>query len=270
MNRFLFSEINPESYATLRIAFGLLTTLYLLQLFPLSVIHFSDDGWLITIPSDLYHADQWSVLYWFASTNQTHVFFVLAIFFSLGFTIGLKTKFCGFVTLIALISIYNRNPLIMDGDDAVLRIMLFYLILSPCGQVWSLDAKKYVGKYRSFIWPLRMIQFQIALIYFGSGWVKFHSPEWSNGTVLEYVLIHPDYSRWDFTPLLHSSAVRAVLEVLAHVIKWWELLFPILLIHPVTRLIALLLGIIFHVGLLVSMDHAVFVYRIYSQLFFWI
>jgi hypothetical protein len=104
------------------------------------------------------------------------------------------------------------------------------------------------------VWPLRLIQFQIALIYFVSGWVKFHSPEWLDGTIMQYVLIHPQYSRWDGWSFIDIPLLSGVLVALAGFIRWWELLFPFLLINAHSRKISLLIGILFHAGLLLTMN----------------
>jgi hypothetical protein len=132
--------------------------------------------------------------------------------------------------------------------------MSFYLMLSSCGNFWSVDACLQIKPQQVSVWPLRLIQFQIALIYFVSGWVKFHSPEWLDGTIMQYVLIHPQYSRWDGWGLIDNPLLSGVLVTLAGFIRWWELLFPFLLINARSRKIILLIGILFHAGLLLTMN----------------
>lgn len=253
--QFFFRSIEPTQYATLRIGLGFLILIYLLELLRFYTLHFSPEGWLGS-RQDLFldNSGSWSILFLVDSETAAYLLFLSAIGCSIAFTLGYKTSLSGWCTLIALVSLWNRNPLILDGDDAVLRIMLFYLLLSPCGSALSIDSRFSQQTKKAEIWPLRLIQLQLAFIYFVSGWVKFYSPQWDNGTVLQYVLVHPEYSRWDFSQLLIYPFFLYCLNAIAFSIKWWELLFPILLIHRKTRFLCLSVGVTFHLGLFAFMN----------------
>lgn len=258
IDQFFFQKIDILQFALLRICLGFLVTLYLIDLLPYASIHFSQQGWLSINDLGIYNAGGWSLLFVNENDQYAALFFQAAIVLSISFTLGFLTKISGWATLIALVSLWNKNPLIMDGDDAVLRIMLFFLLLSPCGKALSIDQRIGRRQLQAEIWPLRMIQIQLAIIYFISGWVKFHSDEWLNGTILGYVLAHPDYSRWNLAPLLISPFIQNVLHVLAFIIRWWELLFPLLILQSKSRMISLTIGIAFHIGLLVFMNLRLF------------
>ncbi|MGH8553181.1 MAG: hypothetical protein ACRERS_07785, partial [Methylococcales bacterium] len=182
-NELFFRSIDVRQIALLRIGLGSSITFYVIGFIPLFADHFSPDGWLGTMRDlGLYHSGSWSLLFLTGSRTQAWIFLGITLFGALFFTFGLLTRFSGFIALIGLISLWNRNPLVMDGDDAILRIMLFYLLLSPCGNAFSIDTRWRLRGRQTEIWPLRMIQIQLALIYLISGWVKFHSPDWLNGT----------------------------------------------------------------------------------------
>lgn len=256
---FLFQPIDVSQYALLRIGVGSLITLYLISFIPLFSDQFSPQGWLGMQQSlDLYHAGSWSILFLTQSQTQSWVFFSVALLSAIAFTIGLLTRVSGIATLISLISFWNRNPMIMDGDDAILRVMLFYLVLSPCGHSLSIDAYFHSRNQQAESWPLRMIQIQLALVYFVSGWVKFHSPEWLNGTILQYVLIHPEYTRWDFNPLMDQPVFLNLLHGIAFIVMWWEVLFPVLILFRGSRPLAIGTGLVFHLGLLIFMHLRLF------------
>ena len=167
--------------------------------------------------------------------------------------IGWQSRYSTFITWLIWVSLWNRNPLILDGDDALLKIMCFYLMLSPCGNCWSLDSYLHNLPQAVVIWPLRLIQFQIALVYFVSGWVKFYSIEWDEVTIMQYVLIHPEYSRWNGWLLTDYPSVNKILARLAWFIRDWELLFPLLLLNMHTRKLSIIIGLLFHIGLLLTM-----------------
>ncbi len=254
-NEYLFEPIDAIQYSVLRIGLGALITIYFIQLLPFYPLQFSQEGWLAN-RQDLHlpNAGSWSLLFFTSNNAQTLYFFLTAIFCAGAFTLGFFTQLTGWVSLIALISLWNRNPLILDGDDAILRVMLFYLLLSPCGRILSVDSRFKYPMIKSEVWPLRLIQFQLAFVYFVSGWVKIHSLEWQDGSVLQYVLVHPEYSRWDFTELLTYPFILLLLSALSFTIMWWEILFPFLILYPKSRRTCIIIGIAFHLGLLVFMN----------------
>lgn len=253
--KFWFEPIDVRQYAALRIVFGLLTASYFFNLLPLAEAHFSSDGWL---PANRRFPEQnggsWSVFFWpvnaWVSTSIIFVGLVAALLMSLGW----RSRSMIFVVWLVWVSLWNKNPLILDGDDAVLKIMCFYLLLTPCGETWSISARNSHSPQSAEIWPLRLMQFQLALIYFVSGWVKFHNPDWLNGAVIQNVLIHPHYSRWNAWELTHLPWIDLALSWMAGFIRWWEVLFPLLLLHPFSRKIILIIGVLFHLGLLATMN----------------
>jgi Vitamin K-dependent gamma-carboxylase len=257
-DRFWFNSIDPRQYAAIRIAFGGLSVFYLLGLLPYVDKHFSGLGWLGNIKQiAIQNGGSWS-LYFITTgihaTTLAYAILLLGILAAFLLMIGWQSRLAACITWLVWVSLWNRNPLILDGDDAVLKVMCFYLILSPSGNCWSVDAYLNKEPQQVAVWPLRLMQFQSALIYFVSGWVKFQSPEWLDGTIMQYVLIHPQYSRWDGWIFIDNPLITGLLAGLAGFIRWWELLFPFLLINTYTRRVSLLIGVLFHLGLLLTMN----------------
>ncbi len=257
-NQFWFKSIDARQYAALRIAFGGLSVVYLLGLLPYVETQFSGLGWLRDIQQiAVQNGGSWSLFFIQAGAQATTLAYAIVwmgIIAAFMLMIGWQSRLAAFITWLVWVSLWNRNPLLLDGDDAILKLMCFYLMLSSCGNCWSVDACLQIKPQQVSVWPLRLIQFQIALIYFVSGWVKFHSPEWLDGTIMQYVLIHPQYSRWDGWSFIDNPLLSGVLVALAGFIRWWELLFPFLLINARSRKISLLIGILFHAGLLLTMN----------------
>jgi hypothetical protein len=257
-NQFWFKSIDARQYAALRITFGGLSVVYLLGLLPYVETQFSGLGWLRDIQQiAVQNGGSWSLFFIQAGAQTTTLAYAIVwmgIIAAFMLMIGWQSRLAATITWLVWVSLWNRNPLLLDGDDAILKLMCFYLMLSSCGNGWSVDACLHIKPQQVSVWPLRLIQFQIALIYFDSGWVKFHSPEWLDGTIMQYVLIHPQYSRWDGWSFIDNPLLSGVLVALAGFIRWWELLFPFLLINAHSRKISLLIGILFHVGLLLTMN----------------
>jgi hypothetical protein len=255
---FWFKTVDARQYAVLRIAFGSLSVIYLLALWPYIPVHFSGGGWLGNIRQiSAQNGGSWSLFFIdFGNFANATAYAITGagIISALFLTLGWHSRLSALITWLVWVSLWNRNPLLLDGDDAILKIMCFYLMLSPCGNAWSYDAYRVAKPKQSPVWPLRLIQGQIALIYFVSGWVKFHSAEWDNGAVLQIVLIHPHYSRWDGWFIFEYPIIRNVLALLAQLIRWWELLFPLLLFSRLTRNISLVFGLAFHLGLCLTLN----------------
>jgi hypothetical protein len=70
---------------------------------------------------------------------------------------------------------------------------------------------------------------------------------------MQYVLIHPEYSRWNGWLLIDYPLINSILAGLAWFIRDWELLFPLLLLNQHTRRLSIVIGILFHLGLLLTM-----------------
>ena len=256
-NYLWFKPIDAKQYAALRILFGGLSCVYFLEFLPYVDSQFSRLGWLGDIQQIAnQNGGSWSIFFIHENWNFTtlaYAVIVLGILSTFLMMIGWKSRYTAFLTWLIWVSLWNRNPLLMDGDDAILKMMCFYLMLSPCANCWSVDAYIRKASKRVVVWPLRLIQFQIALIYFVSGWVKFHSVEWNDGSIIQYVLIHPEYSRWNGWVIIDSPLIKSLLAGLAWFIRDWELFFPVLLLNPYTRRLSILIGVLFHLGLLLTM-----------------
>jgi uncharacterized membrane protein YphA (DoxX/SURF4 family) len=257
-DQFWFKSIDARQYAALRIVFGCLSLVYFLGLLPYVETQFSGSGWLSDseqIASQ--NGGSWSLFFIPAGKHAITLAYAIILSGIVSATlmaVGWHSRLSAGITWLIWVSLWNRNPLLLDGDDAVLKLMCFYLMLSPCGNFWSVDAYNREKPQFVSVWPLRLMQFQVALIYFVSGWVKFHSQEWLDGTILQYVLSHPQYSRWDGWLILYNAIIMPLLAGLAWFIRWWELLFPLLLLNGYTRKLSLIIGISFHVGLLLTMN----------------
>lgn len=258
-NDFWFRLIDVRQFAVLRIGLGILILIYLAGYLRDFNDQFGPQGWLGSIQElNLYHAGNWSLWLLIDSEPLAMIACFCLLLAALCFTLGFRTRLCGVITWVGLISFWNRNPLLLDGDDAILRTMLFYLLFAPCGNAFSIDGRVRPRERRAEIWPLRMMQMQLALVYFISGWVKFHSPQWLDGSVLQFVLIHPEYARWDLGGLVQRPGLQALLGFVSTLIMVWEVLFPVLICARLTRPFTLLIGLIFHTALLTFMHLRLF------------
>jgi hypothetical protein len=164
--------------------------------------------------------------------------------------VGLAARACAAVAWALSISFLSLTPYIHTAGDVVRTIVLFYLMLCPCGTVWSLDARLWrrgaAGPVYVAPWPLRLLFVQMVVIYFYNGVFKLAGEGWRAGNVMHYVLADPAQTHWSYAqlPLPAWAAQALTWTVLA-----WEILFPLLVLLPMTRVPALVLGALFHVGI---------------------
>ena len=144
------------------------------------------------------------------------------------------------------------NSLPLSSAAQVHRAVVFCLMWIDTGGIWSLDSRLRRLRSRGAptdspptepIWPLRLIRFQIALIYLSTGLWKLLNESWRDGSVLYYVVNDNQFHR--FPPFLPRD-LDWLWIVGSYATLLWELTFAFLLFHPWTRLVALSFGVAAH------------------------
>ncbi len=74
--------------------------------------------------------------YWFAI-----LIFIATAFVYLFLLVGYKTKLVTFLSWFLLTSLQNRNTLVLQGGDDLLRLLLFFGIFLDWGNFYSIDSK---------------------------------------------------------------------------------------------------------------------------------
>lgn len=127
---------------------------------------------------------------WFLGTV-----FILHAVAALFFLFGFHTRIATLVVWVLTVSLHNANPLILQGEDVLLRVVLFVCIFLPLGATYSID------RWRRRLAPSALVVsgwtvaylLQIAFLYFFVALYK-HSPEWINGDAIYYALSIDQYA----------------------------------------------------------------------------
>lgn len=115
-------------------------------------------------------------------------FYVIATLSAMTTALGLWTRASTVILALGVVTLQNRNGAILHGGDTVLRVMVLYLALSPCGKACSLD--RLIGIWKGRIaptpvsvslWTQRLVTFNVALVYFTTVWLKYFGGHWRNG-----------------------------------------------------------------------------------------
>jgi hypothetical protein len=253
-----FTPIPPHVYALLRVLFGALGSVYLL------IVSDLDAFWTL---EGLVPGGETEFKSFFRAAGSEAVGPRLLYFASLAsfacMTIGLKTWATVPMSLVAALLQVSWNSLPLSGAHVVIKGVLFCLIWADCGSVWSLDA--WIDRRRGRgqpprlypIAPLRLIRFQIGLIYLSAGLWKLYSPLWRDGSALYYVLNNNLFHRF---PYSLSSEWVGPLTLLTYATLVWELGFAPAMFHPISRRVFLVIGIFMHVGMAAVLELGLFSY----------
>lgn len=171
---------------------------------------------------------------------------------------GFFTRTAAVLTWMLGMTFDNTNPYILNAGDTIRIILLMFLMLCPCGAAWSIDAwrAKRAGPVYVHPWPIRLLFVQLMIIYLMNGLYKFWGTTWSDGTSLHYVLGDLALSRFSATWL---DLPPWLTRLMTWTVLIWELTFCWLVLWRPTRILALLFGVMFHLGIFMTMELGIFV-----------
>lgn len=103
--------------------------------------HYTDQGFLARsiLLSHLWEPS-WFSLFVLGNRGEVLPLFSLLALCYVALLLGWKTRLATFLAWLGLLSLHNRNPLVLDLGDAFLRDTLFWAQFLPWGSRWCLDA----------------------------------------------------------------------------------------------------------------------------------
>ena len=269
-NEFFFAPQRPTPISLFRILYGCCVLATLILLHPdwltwfgvhswetLSTIRQIEPGTRLNLFTVIPQSDAWiNGLFW--------VFLASAVCLTAGFVTRLNTV----VVYLCLTSIHQRNLYINHGGDTFLRVAGFFLIFAPAGAAFSVDRLLRIrrGKEGAEIqprspWAQRMIQFELALVYFTSFWWKSMGAPWVDGTALYYVLHLEEIRRF---PVPHWIQQPVILKLGSWLALALEFSLGVLIWIKELRYPLLLAGLLFHLCLEYTLNIPMFQWDILS------
>ncbi|MEO8761283.1 MAG: HTTM domain-containing protein [Bacteroidia bacterium] len=196
--------------------------------------HYTELG---VVPFNALELSYWKVGYFSLFQFCDTYAFALFVFIITGITYlfllaGYKTRLVSLLSWLLLTSLQNRNTLILQGGDDLLRLILFWGIFLPWGNFYSVDYKlKKAYNNKKTVLSVATLGYVILLfsVYFFTGLLKTGA-EWnSEGTALHYAL-SLDQMTWPLGKMLLSH--QTLLKFLTVFVRWSEMLVPFLLFIP--------------------------------------
>jgi hypothetical protein len=257
---FFWGPADPRTYALVRIALSLAALANLLQLWPVRYVYFASSGLIgieATRTTALGHL-YGSLFYVVSSRAGVTCFFLVAAVAMLGLGAGVAMRACAAVVWVWHLSYSDRAFPILHSWDALLRVYSLLVLVSPMGRVWSVahllrprpsDARA-VPAY-----GLRLMQWQIVVVYVTTLWLKLPDEYWRNGQVCAYFSLSFYSTTPDSTFLARHEWLSAVQTYLSLAI---EGAVPWLLWVKSTRLVGFVAGFALHFAIAVMSILAIF------------
>ncbi len=144
VQRVTSTALGPYQSAVVRIGFSLTWLFFLLCEYPHRHELYGPGGpWSWGMARQLIadnHA--FTALMWSQNPVWFEIVYGLAVVSAALLMLGWRTRTMSVLFMIGVLSLQNRSIFMGDGGDNVIHLMAIYLVLTRCGQVWSLDARR--------------------------------------------------------------------------------------------------------------------------------
>jgi uncharacterized membrane protein YphA (DoxX/SURF4 family) len=255
--RFWFAEIPPHCYALLRILFGMLAVVSLLQERELTV--FWDVDGLVPGMQDGIGLKASFFAYGLGHVAGRGLFFACLASYGC-MALGLWSTMSVTASFLALSAQVYWNHLPLSLAHSAIQAVVVCLVFADCGAVWSLDT--WLARRRGAndgvsgvvacpIAPLRLIRIQVAFIYLSTGLWKLFNDQWRDGSAVHYVLSNNVIQRFRFQV---PPGLDWFTTLLTYTVLFWEISFPLMVVYRPTRRFAILVGVMMHLGMLAAIE----------------
>lgn len=192
IDHFLFAPTSPYPVAAFRILFGLVLLQQCIFIAPDLYNWYGSKGLVNAetvalnnpyINLNILNAFPGNDL-WLTAVYSVYVTALVA------FTLGFKSRISSILVYVIFVSLYHRDPYLLNSGDTLVRAMSFWLVFAPTGAAWSLDHRLKVKEYGfeftelTPAWGLRCLQLQFCCVYFHAVITKLPGWVWVNGTAV--------------------------------------------------------------------------------------
>ena len=163
---------------------------------------YGDDG-MLSRALYLRQSWQWDGYHLFLASGSTTGLLVMFALWATAATclmIGYRTTVAAVLTWYFVASIQLRNPMVLDGGDDLLRLLLFWTPFLPVSARWSIDARRHPqwrllpDAYRSV--ATAGLTLQIFVLYLFAGLLKTGDDWLVTGDALYFTLSIDQFSTW--------------------------------------------------------------------------
>jgi hypothetical protein len=239
-----------EALGLLRILFGGLACLYLLSFLHQFALFFSTSGWLNSSFQNLTATTYFSLLSGARDDAPVKGFLIVTLVASFCMMVGFFSRTATVVATIGLISINGRMALIPYTAFHLLENLAFSLCFAESGAAYSLDSLLTKRRGRTpppvSLWPQKLIQIQIALVYFSAVLYKAFDPCWTQGHAVYYALHYlSDFQNFWLPEFMRNPPITNLMTYGTLVVEAGLCFLPFIKRY---RVPILFLGVVLHVS----------------------
>jgi predicted DCC family thiol-disulfide oxidoreductase YuxK len=188
-----------------------------------------------------------SLLYYMTQPWQLIAVHIVFLFCCAAFMSGWRTTWVKWLVLIGHLSYAQRSPEVTYGVDAILASLLLLLCLAPIGKAFSLDRVRALCKAKrdnldaqlpvfTSRWAFacrRLMQLQMAVLFFFSAAHKIGETDWWQGDAIWHVFYASDY--YSATLLNLFASQFWIVNIASYGTVLIEIAFPFLVWQRQTR-----------------------------------
>jgi len=206
-----------------------------------------------------------SYLWYFDSPAALWLHHGVTLAITLAFAAGLFTRLTAPAAWFLQLMVIHRLTGALFGLDQIVTYMAMYLMLSPCGSVFSLDAwlrRRWGGaidasRWRAWLFPAprpsvaanvatRLLQLHLCVIYLFGGLAKARGQTWWDGMAVWFSVSNYEYQSIDVTWL---SRYPWLFAALSHLTLFWEIFYCAAVWPKRTRPLVLAMAVGVHGGI---------------------
>ena len=189
----------------------------------------------------------------------------LTILVTAAFMVGLMTRITAPLAWFLQLMYLHRLTGALFGFDQIVTYATMYLMLSPCGSCFSIDARlrrRFAGQRtadKRIAWLLpdavpsisaniatRLLQLHLCVIYLYGGLAKARGESWWDGTAIWYSVANFEYQSIDMTWI---GGYPKIFTAMSHVTMFWEIFYCAIIWPKWSRPIALAIAVAVHGGI---------------------
>ncbi|NJK59036.1 MAG: HTTM domain-containing protein [Oscillatoriales cyanobacterium SM2_1_8] len=263
--RFWFAEGGTHSLGAMRIALGLFVLQMLVCSIPNWQQFYGPNGYFpltayIQSMNGFADAAIASVLAWSPTPLWSWAVFGVGVVSAIAFTLGLQTRIATVVLFAVWASLLHRSLMLVNGQDQIVKLLLFFGCFAPLGRSYSWDrwwAHKHKQPWSEVapVWPMRLMQVSIAFVYLFSAPAKWNDDiMWRNGLAIYYVTLSDRWFRFPDVALFQNIpfSVFSTYSALAT-----EMGFPLLVWFKTFRPWVLMAIATMHFGICILLSESV-------------
>ena len=268
--RFWFGPFSVATLVVVRVASGLVALGWTLSLLPDLRTFYSSSGAVPSSPSIPWYR---GVLSLADSPGFVVLLWVVTLLACVSLVVGLGGRWAALVAFVAVLSFQRRNPWVLNSGDVLVRLLLLYLVFTPCSAAVSVDrwlaSRRGGGSSGAAVFPvlpqvgLRLFQVQLTVVYVATLWSKLRGVTWSDGTAVSYALRIGDLERFSVPSVFTDSLL--LMNVVTWVVLLIELALAVLVWNRRLRPWVLLAGVALHLGIELTIAVGFFSFALFAM-----